>query len=130
MHAEGFSARPSVPTQNWSSLEYVAFFNSKLEQPGCENWKLKHFSGRNRQRTELADLTKIQRSAALNVESTQLLRKTLLYTLASKMPRTSLALVRAWRDWGVGGCQNTTVHNLEVRFCKISSRSNYRCGQR
>ena len=48
----------------------------------------------------------------------------------SKMPRTSLALVQAWRAWGVGGCQNTTLHNLEVWFCKISSRSNYRYGQR
>ena len=46
------------------------------------------------------------------------------------MPHTSLALVRAWRERGVGGCQNTAVHNLEVRFCKISSRSNHMCGQR
>ena len=46
------------------------------------------------------------------------------------MPRTSLALVRAWRDWGVGGCQNTAVHNLEVRFCKIPTRSNHMCGER
>ena len=46
------------------------------------------------------------------------------------MPRTSLALVRAWRERGVGGCQNTAVHNLEVRFCKIPTRSNHMCGQR
>ena len=60
----------------------------------------------------------------------QLLRTTPLYTLPSKMPRTSLALVRAWRERGVGGCQNTAVHNLEVRFCKIPTRSNHMCGQR
>ena len=46
------------------------------------------------------------------------------------MPRTSLARVRAWRDRGVGGCQNTALHHLEVRFCKILARSKYRCGHR
>ena len=46
------------------------------------------------------------------------------------MPRTSLALIRTWRERGVGGCQNTAVHHLEVWFCKISARSNYMCCQR
>ena len=46
------------------------------------------------------------------------------------MPRTSLALVRAWRERGVGGCQNTAVHNLQIRFSKIPTRSNHICGQR
>ena len=39
------------------------------------------------------------------------------------MLRNSVALVRAWRDRGVGGCQNTAVHNLEVWFCKMLARS-------
>ena len=44
------------------------------------------------------------------------------------MPRTNLALLRRWRERGVGGCQNTAVYHLEVWFCKISARSNYmRC---
>ena len=42
----------------------------------------------------------------------------------------NVALVRAWRNLGVGGCQNTAVHNLEVWLRKISVRSNYTCGQR
>ena len=46
------------------------------------------------------------------------------------MPRTSLALIRTWRERGVGGCQNTAVHHLEVWFCKISARSNSVCCQR
>ena len=46
------------------------------------------------------------------------------------MPRTSLALIRTWRERGVGGCQNTAVYHLEVWFCKISARSNYMCCQR
>ena len=47
------------------------------------------------------------------------------------MPRTNLALVRTWRERGVGGCQNTTAaHHLEVWSCKISARSNYMCCQR
>ena len=46
------------------------------------------------------------------------------------MPRTSLALIRTWRERGVGGCQNTAVHHLEVWSCKISAGSNYMCCQR
>ena len=46
------------------------------------------------------------------------------------MPRTSLALARAWRERGLGGCQNTAVHNLQIRFCKFPTRSNHMCGQR
>ena len=42
----------------------------------------------------------------------------------------NVALVRAWRNRGVGGLQTTAVHNLEVWFCKISARSNYMCCQR
>ena len=58
------------------------------------------------------------------------MRKTPLKTLQPKVLRTSLALVPTWRERGVGGCQNTAVHNLEVRFCKIPTRSNHMCGQR
>ena len=46
------------------------------------------------------------------------------------MPRTSLAHARARRDPEVGECQNSAVHHLEVWFSKISTRSNYMCGQR
>ena len=46
------------------------------------------------------------------------------------MSRTSLALVRAWRERGVGGCQNNAVHNLQIRFCKFPTRSYHMCGQR
>ena len=42
----------------------------------------------------------------------------------------SVALNWAWRNRRVGGCQNTAVHNLEIRFCKIPTRSNHMCGQR
>ena len=73
--------------------------------------------------TEMADLAK-------EVESTHLLRTTPLYMLLTKMPRTSLALFPTWREQGVGGCQNTAVHHLEVWFRKILARSNYMWGQR
>ena len=44
--------------------------------------------------------------------------------------RASVTLNWAWRNRGVGGCQNAAVHHLEVWFCKISVRSNYMCGER
>ena len=94
------------------------------------NLRLRKLDGAAFRRTELANLTKILRSAALEVESTPLLRQTPLYTHVTKMPRTSLAHARARRDPGVGGCQNSAVHHLEVWFCKILARSNYMCGQR
>ena len=53
---------------------------------------------------------------------------TAVYAPVTKMPRTSLAHARARRDPGVGGCQNSAVH--QVWFCKILARSNYMCGQR
>ena len=55
---------------------------------------------------------------------------TAVYAPVTKMPRTSLAHARARRDPGVGGCQNSAVHHLEVWFCKILARSNYMCCQR
>ena len=47
-----------------------------------------------------------------------------------KNARTSLALIPTWRELGVGGCQNTAVHRLEVWLCKILARSNYMWDQR
>ena len=94
------------------------------------NLRLRKLDGEAFRRMELADLTKILRSANLEIESTPLLRKTPLWPPVPQMPRTSLALGQAWRDRGVGGCEKTAVHKLEVCFCKILTRSNYRCGQR
>ena len=122
-------AREREETPNWSPPGICGAFHWYFTWQRVKvRWR--KLEGEAFRSTELADLTKILQSAALEDESTPILRQTPLYTLVSKMPRTSLALIPTWREREVGGCQNTAVHHLEVWFRKILARSNYMWGQR
>ena len=92
---------------------------------GCENWKADLFEGRNWQISPRSSDPQPWKSS-----QPRFCAKHRCIRSGPKMPRTSLAHARARRDPGVGGCQNTAVHHLEVWFCKILARSNYMCGQR
>ena len=115
--------RQTGPPQNMWCFSMV-FQVATCDLWDCENWTAKHFERWNWQISPRSSDPQTWKS------SQPLLRKTPLWPTVTKMPRTSLALGQAWRDRGVGGCEKTAVHKLEVCFCKILTRSNYRCGQR
>ena len=82
------------------------------------NLRLRKLDGEAFRRTESVNLTKIQRSAALEIELTQPVRKTPLQTKVSEVLRKSVALVRSWR--GFVYCNLDTFARYEVH--EVSKR--------
>ena len=118
-------AREHEETPNWSP-QNMWCFSMVFRVATCEF----EIAKTGRRRISKDGVGRSHQDLAIRSLGTPLLRQTPLYTHVTKMPRTSLAHARARRDPGVGGCQNSAVHHLEVWFCKILARSNYMCGQR